>query len=244
MSTISVIVPIYNAELYLHQCITSLIHQTHYQLQIILVNDGSTDQSYSIAKQFAEQDPRIELHTQSNKGQSAARNLGLQHATGEFVSFIDADDYLDTNFYHELLTQISDKDCIQIGYRRVHQNGKLLYKKLPKTFYHFTSPCMRMYRRAILTSHSLSFPEGMIYEDVIFSIDLWCTNPTYKIINYTGYNYTVNTHSTTSKRNQEAEYKVFSALFQRFKKCSTLRNKCIILFTIIRLKLHFIRYDK
>ena len=90
--TISVIVPIYNAEAYFARCIESLIHQSYRALQIILINDGSTDNSQMIAEQYAEQDSRIKVLTQPNKGQSAARNYGLRHADGEWISFVDADD--------------------------------------------------------------------------------------------------------------------------------------------------------
>ena len=97
---ISIIVPIYNAEQYLAKCIESLLHQSHFALQIILVNDGSTDKSLSIAQTYATKDERIEVYSlDSNQGQSAARNEGLLHATGEFVSFVDADDYIDSDFY-------------------------------------------------------------------------------------------------------------------------------------------------
>ena len=95
MNTISVIVPIYNAEAYLAKCIESLIHQTHRALQIILVNDGSTDDSLTIAQQFAADDQRIQVYSQPNQGQAAARNLGIQYASGEWISFVDADDYID-----------------------------------------------------------------------------------------------------------------------------------------------------
>ena len=97
MAKISVIVPIYNAEKYLAQCIESLIHQTHRNLQILLINDGSTDSSLSIAQEFAQRDSRIEIHTQPNQGQGAARNNAMKYATGEWIAFVDADDYIAPN---------------------------------------------------------------------------------------------------------------------------------------------------
>ena len=94
---ISFIVPIYNASHYLHACIESLLGQTERDLQIILVDDGSTDDSLSIAQSFAEQDPRITAIPQPHTGQSAARNYGLTHAKGEYIAFLDADDALQPN---------------------------------------------------------------------------------------------------------------------------------------------------
>lgn len=243
MNTISVIVPIYNAEAYLAKCIESLIHQTCRALQIILINDGSTDNSLAIAEQFAAKDPRIELYSQPNQGQGTARNNGLQHATGEYISFVDADDYLDNNFYETLLTYIANYDCVQIGYRRVSTDGCIIEQKIPRYFYQFTSPCMRLYRRSIFTQYALTFPEGMIYEDVVFSLDFWKSNPTYVLIPYTGYNYTYNPLSTTAKRNRTKEEQLFHTLRQRLRHAATFKHWCVIFLTILRLKFHFKRYD-
>jgi glycosyltransferase involved in cell wall biosynthesis len=127
-------VPIYNAEAYLAKCIESLIHQTYRALQIILVDDGSTDNSHTIAAQYAEQDTRIQLYSQPNRGQAAARNEGLQHATGEWVSFVDADDYLDSDYYEHLLQHSANNDCVQIGYRRVTADGEILEEKYHAIF--------------------------------------------------------------------------------------------------------------
>ena len=243
MNTISVIVPIYNAEKYLAKCIESLIQQSHTALQIILVNDGSTDQSLTIAEQYAQQDTRIQLYSHpTNQGQSAARNLGLLHATGKFISFVDADDYVDNDFYSYMLHHIGDLDCVQIGYRRVTNNGKVLIRKLPKHFYQFTSPCMRLYRREVFMQHGLYFPSGMIYEDVVFSLDFWATHPKYKMLSYTGYNYLANTHSTTATRNLVARELLFATLQEKRQQAHSIRHKLLITYTMLRLKLHF--FDK
>jgi glycosyltransferase involved in cell wall biosynthesis len=244
MHQISVIVPIYNAEPYLAKCIESLINQEHYALQIILVNDGSTDKSLSIAKQYAKQDTRIEVYSQStNQGQSTARNLGLQHATGEFISFVDADDYVNADFYTYMLAHVGELDCVQIGYKRVTREGKIIVEKLPKHFHQFTSPCMRLYRRDIFTKHHLYFPTGMIYEDVVFSIDFWATKPTYKILPYTGYNYLANTHSTTAMRNLVAKELLFATLKEKRIQSESFSHRLLILYSTFRLKFHFKRYD-
>lgn len=244
MHTISVIVPIYNAELYLAKCIDSLIHQAYTALQIILVNDGSTDNSLTIAQEYALQDARIEVYSQAtNQGQSAARNIGLQHATGEFISFVDADDYIDKDFYTYMLQHIDNLDCVQIGYRRVTNQGKILIEKLPNHFHQFTSPCMRLYRHEVFTKHGLFFPAGMIYEDVIFSLDFWATKPSYKMLAYTGYNYLANANSTTATRNLVAKELLFAALKEKKQQSKSLTHRLLVLYTIIRLKFHFKRYD-
>lgn len=243
MHTISVIVPIFNAGAYLAKCIESLIHQPYTALQIILVNDGSTDDSLAIAQQYAAQDSRIEVYTQTNQGQSVARNLGLQYAKGEYISFVDADDYVDNDFYAVLMQYIEELDCVQIGYRRVTAQGKVLLEKLPKHFHQFTSPCMRLYRRELFTKHDLRFPSGMIYEDVVFSLDFWGTKPSYRILSYTGYNYLANTSSTTAMRNLVAKELLFATLKEKRQLSKSLIHKLLVIYTVLRLKFHFKRYD-
>lgn len=240
MPTISVIVPIYNAESYLAQCIESIIRQTYKDLQIILIDDGSADRSLHIAQDYAQKDTRIELYSQPNQGQSAARNVGLKYATGEWISFIDSDDYIDIDFYQTLMQVIDDKDCVQIGYRRV-QNGHIISEHTSRYFYHFTTPWIRIYRRDFLEHNHLCFYEGIIYEDVLFSIDMWSLRPTYKMLNYRGYNYTFNPTSTTSIRNKESEKKIFVLLKKRYKSAQNLTTRLLVCYTYIRLKLHFLK---
>jgi glycosyltransferase involved in cell wall biosynthesis len=243
MYTISVIVPIFNAELYLAKCIESLIRQPYTALQIILVNDGSTDNSLAIAQKYAVQDSRIEVYTQTNQGQSVARNLGLQYAQGEYISFVDADDYVDEDYYVTLMQHIGELDCVQIGYRRVTAQGKVLLEKLPKHFYQFTSPCMRLYRRELFVKHNLRFPSGMIYEDVVFSLDFWGSRPSYRILSYTGYNYLANTSSTTAMRNLVAKELLFATLKEKKQQSKSMTHKLLVIYTVLRLKFHFKRYD-
>ena len=243
MKTISVIVPIFNAGPYLAKCIDSLIHQPYTALQIILVNDGSTDDSLAIAQQYAAQDKRIEVYSQSNQGQSAARNVGLQHAIGEYISFVDADDYIDSDFYTLLTQHIEGYDCVQIGYKRVTPKGMVIIEKLPQHFYQFTSPCMRLYKKELFDKYHLEFPSGMIYEDVIFSIDFWGFKPRYKMLKYTGYNYLANANSTTATRNLVGKEVLFATLREKRKKTNSLSHKLLIRYTALRLKFHFKRYD-
>ena len=234
---ISIIVPIYNAERYLEACLDSLLSQSEKELQILLVDDGSTDGSLAIAKEYAAKDTRVEVFHQSNAGQSAARNVGLQHAKGEFIAFVDADDKIAENWCERHLEAIEGADYIQSGYLRV-EDGQTLEPQLPKHRYQFTSPCMRLYRREAI--QDLRFEEGMIYEDVLWSVDLWLSGATCRMIDYCGYRYTANPHSTTSQRHPEAEKRVFDELDKRLHGASC-RGKMIILYTFIRLKLHFIK---
>ena len=229
---ISIIIPIYNAESYLKHCLDSVLAQTVTDLQLVLVDDGSTDGSLTIAQAYAKQDKRIEVYRQTHAGQSAARNLGLSHAQGDYIAFVDADDSIDPDWCQKHLDAISGVDYVQSGYTR---SGRHL---APATNHQFTSPCMRLYRREAI--EKLHFEEGMIYEDVLFSVDLWLSGAQSRIIDYTGYHYTVNPNSTTSRRRPEDEKRVIAQLRARQKNAS-LRGRMIIEYTIIRLKLHFLK---
>lgn len=229
---ISFIIPIYNAEKYLSACITSLVCQTEKDLQIILVDDGSTDRSLAIAQEWAAKDARLEVYHQPNAGQSAARNRGLKHAKGEYVAFVDADDAISQDWCEKHIAAIKGVDYVQSGYTR---NG---VQKTPSSVHQFTSPCMRLYRREAIAQ--LRFPERMIYEDVLWSVDLWLSGATCRIIRYDGYHYTANPESTTAHSHPEAQKRVLQALRAK-RKGASMRGKFIIAYTICRLKLHFIR---
>ena len=92
---ISVIIPVYNVENYIEKCLNSIVNQTYNNLEIIIIDDGSTDNSIAIAEKIAENDKRIRIISQVNQGVSSARNLGLDNASGEYILFIDSDDWLD-----------------------------------------------------------------------------------------------------------------------------------------------------
>ena len=114
---ISVIIPIYNNEKYLEKCLESVCSQTYKNLQIILVNDGSNDDSLIICKNFKESDIRVELYSQENLGVSSARNLGLRRAVGDYVTFVDSDDYLEIDAYEKAMGVISDFDALFFSYQ-------------------------------------------------------------------------------------------------------------------------------
>lgn len=116
MKKISIIVPIYNSETYLRRCLISLINQKYNNLEIILVNDGSTDNSLSICKEYEKKDSRIKLINQLNKGVAHTRNIGLDVATGDYITFVDSDDFIDKNMYSELIENIDSCDIAVCRY--------------------------------------------------------------------------------------------------------------------------------
>ena len=111
MAKVSIIIPVYNVESYLRRCLDSVVNQTLKDIEIILVNDGSTDGSLAICEEYAKNDDRIKIITRKNGGLSAARNTGLDNATSEYIGFIDSDDWVDTNFFENLYNTAIEKNC-------------------------------------------------------------------------------------------------------------------------------------
>ena len=227
---IIIIVPIFNAEHYLKACVESLLAQTYPDIEVALVDDSSTDGSLAIAQAFAKQDKRVMVLQQPHAGQSVARNLGVAQTHGEYVAFVDADDRLEPDWCARHIEAIDGVDYVQSGYKR-------LRTKTPCHQYQFTSPCMRLYRRESIAR--LRFAPGFIYEDVLFSTDLWLSNARCRRIDCAGYIYTPNPTSTTSVPHPEARKKVVRALREKARGAN-LRGKLILWFTIIRLQCHFI----
>ncbi len=111
MAKISIIIPVYNVEVYLRDCLDSIINQTLKDIEIICVNDGSTDNSLSILNNYAQKDSRIIIVNQENQGLSMARNSGLKFASGEYIGFVDSDDWVDVDFYEKLYNAAINQNC-------------------------------------------------------------------------------------------------------------------------------------
>ena len=129
-SIVSVIVPAYNVEAYIEKCVFSIINQTYNNLEIIIVDDGSTDKTFEICKKIASSDDRIKFVSQKNSGQSAARNKGLELATGEYIGFVDADDWIETHFFEKLVkvAEENELDMCVCNRRVFTEENELLYE--------------------------------------------------------------------------------------------------------------------
>lgn len=184
---ISVIIPVYNVEEYLARCLDSVTGQTFRDIEIICVNDGSTDESVSIAEQYAKKDRRISLINQENKGLSAARNAGMRVARGKYISFVDSDDWIDSDFFEKLYNAAescgADAACSEI--RRPHASGAAPYKlkfersqvlsSAAEKFNVLDLPMRcsvwnKIYLRSEVERQGLKFIEGMSFEDIPFTI--------------------------------------------------------------------------
>ena len=131
MPTVSVIVPVYNVEKYIHRCVDSILGQTFSDLELIRVDDGSPDNCPSICDEYAAKDNRVRVIHQENRGLSAARNAGLDVMAGEFVSFVDSDDWLEDSFLEVMLKHIwnEESDIAMCGVRKVWQENVEDYRE-------------------------------------------------------------------------------------------------------------------
>src|ERR1700733_12981907 len=181
-SVLSVVVPVYNVAPYLDECLESIAAQYYRDLEVVMVDDGSTDESGQIAAAFAAKDPRFKLVTKANAGLGAARNTGTEHATGEFLMFVDSDDVVPPHTAELLIASITETgsdfasgNVLRLTSRGVHQSG--LHKtgfattKL-RTHVSRQSALMddrtawnKIFRRSFWDAHDLKFPEGVLYED-------------------------------------------------------------------------------
>ena len=141
MSKVSIIVPIHNAQKYLRKCIESVLSQRISDWELLLIDDGSIDDSLHIAETFAQQDERIRVLTQEQSGQGAARNHALELAQGDYIAFLDADDWWDTDYLERHLNEIDGHDIVQSGYRRV-VDGQVIEERHPRHSWQFPRACL------------------------------------------------------------------------------------------------------
>lgn len=206
---ISVIIPVYNAAPYLERCLASICAQSFECLEIICVNDGSIDDSAQILECLAAKDARIRIISQANAGQSVARNAGLNAACGKYVGFVDADDWLDRDFYQKLYQAAVDSsaEIVQCGFKAVSADKSKRREFVPGKYEGFVS-CIRalgggfvwnkLYKRDFLSACGLSFAEGLIFEDVLFAVEAIYRAGRIIIIGGSGYNYFSNPESTVN----------------------------------------------
>src|SRR5574344_590105 len=201
MPLISVIIPVYNVADYLEKCLDSIVGQSYRNLEIILVDDDSTDESGAICEQYRAMDSRIKVIHQNNAGLASARNTGLGHATGDFLSFVDSDDYLDYMAYEKLLAFIENKVCdiCYFGHYRVKNTEIVPYDIPPQKQVYcgkeealgilfanavvgkpgngrcFTglSAWSALYRRAFMEQNGLRFESEreLLSEDIVFNME-------------------------------------------------------------------------
>ncbi len=231
MPKISVIVPVYNVEHYLTACLESLVHQTFSDIEILLINDGSTDNSPAIMEEYAARYPdKIRCEHQENRGQAAARNRGISLATGEFIAFTDSDDYLDLTTFEKTvaLAQAQELDIVCFGMMQV-KNGELTedkYRQFTDLPVHTSyilneaSPANKLIRRTLLTDNGLRFLEGYIYEDLELVPQLALYTEKIGYLDEPLYYYVIHGDSTMRQKRYNPKlasiYHVMDSLYEKF----------------------------
>lgn len=221
---ISIIVPVYNAQAYVTRCIRSLLHQTYTNIEVILVDDGSTDESYSICQQIAQEDSRLITFHQENQGVSAARNQGIKLASGKFIMFIDSDDYVTPDICEKLISASIQAQTVFGGYYFVHSQKGLVVKTeeiIPnctqinslndfKSAYGtlicnkiLLSSCAKLFSSDIIRKNHLQFQKNLhVGEDLVFVQDYLQALPELKIslVQQALYYYDIKENSSLSSR--------------------------------------------
>lgn len=217
MKKISVIVPVYNVSKYLEICLDSILNQTYTNLEIICVNDGSTDGSLNILKKYAKKDERIKIINKKNGGLSSARNAGLEVATGDYVSFVDSDDWIDKEMLFKLSKSMEENNTditicavrcydeknreyndtnpyFTLGFFDKSFDNKVFSYKDTKTF--IMDVCVmawnKLYRKSFLDKCGAKFPHGLIFEDGPFFFSVYFKTKRVSIVRDLLYYYRIN----------------------------------------------------
>lgn len=233
---ISIIIPIYKTEKYLEKCLTSVVNQTYKNLEILLIDDDSPDDSLKICKQWAKKDKRIKVYHKCNEGVSETRNYGIKEAKGKYICFIDSDDYIECTMIEKLYRKIKDDDadiCSCNSYI-VRDNTKVLNKRkfekdiLSDIFKGNGFVCNKIYKKSII--QKTKFDKHInIYEDLLFNISIVYNNPVkYSYINEPLYYYEQRNDSAMNSTDFKRNIYSFEALEKIISLLKTMNNNYYI----------------
>jgi glycosyltransferase involved in cell wall biosynthesis len=215
---VSVIVPVFNVDQYIQSCLNSILAQTYLNLEIILVNDGSTDKSGEICDKYAKNDKRIKLEHKENEGVSVARNTGIELSTGEWIMFVDADDWIEKDMVEKLLESVKfyNADLCYCNYSIDKKGHSVLrnfgydiqdkHTDVVKSYCQaFTSVCAKLYNRSLILKNNLRFIKGLIIgEDVVFNLRTVSFNPIICYCDGYFYHYRMSSASAVHAYNSKA----------------------------------------
>ena len=218
---LSVIIPVYNVENYLNECLDSVTNQTLEDMEIICIDDGSTDNSPHILKEYSKKDKRIKIITKENGGQATARNLGIKEAQGEYIAFVDSDDFIEPTMFEKLYTKAKDnnldiamckiatydnqteeiKDNVwyyMLGVFRDFEKDIFNHKDTKEFTCHIAvTPYNKIYKTTLLKENNILFPEGLIFEDEKFFYDTYLRAKRVSIVDEFLYYYRINRKGST-----------------------------------------------
>lgn len=215
MKDISIIVPIYNASLYIDKCINSLLKQSKKEIEIILINDGSTDDTEEKIKKY--KDKRIKYYKNKNQGIGKTRNFGIEKASGKYIIFLDSDDYLEEEACKELYKSIenSNSDIVVCDFNKIYANKKQEIIKIesfessnlknnPKLLNIINlGPCNKIYKTELIKNNDIKFEENIKYEDAPFVIKCLAKANKISKLNLSLTNYVIHGNSETTIRDEK-----------------------------------------
>ena len=214
MKDISIIVPIYNQEKYLDKCIKSIINQSKQEIEIILINDGSTDNSENIIKKY--KDNRIKYIKTKNQGIGKTRNLGIKKSNSKYIMFVDSDDYIDKNYCLEMYNNIkkNNSDIAITNYKEIKNNtinkvdiniDKLFsIQERPNNLSKINLSCWnKIYKSTLIKNNNIMFSENLKYEDIEFVFKCIINSKKISYLDKYSYNYIIHSNSETTIRDEK-----------------------------------------
>lgn len=200
---VTVVVPIYNVENYLERCIVSIINQTYKNIEILLINDGSPDNSKKIMEQFRIKDSRIKCFYKENGGLSDTRNFAINKAKGKYICFIDGDDYIENTFVEKLFNKlkIEKADIAWCNFNMVNDEGKydeIVINENDIWFFEIPSACNKLFNIKLFKNNNILFPKGIWYEDLATTPRLLLSAKKICYVNENLYDYYFNDKSITN----------------------------------------------
>lgn len=236
---ISIVVPVFNVEKELDRCISSLLNQTYSQIEVILVDDGSQDNSSLLCDKYAESDDRVLVIHKKNGGLSSARNEGLRRATGQYIMYVDSDDYIEIDSCERFMHYVDEDVDFIVGACRMHKdNDEILlrhsnipdHKKLNSREFAISSieksewhaaAWLNLYKREFLLCNNLFYKEEIIYEDTQILPKLYLKARNIVYMDYAFYNYVIRDNSIMTSDNIEKKKKacldIYSEWFDIFR---------------------------
>jgi len=198
MVKVSIIVPVYNTENYLKKCLDSLVNQTLENIEILIVNDGSTDNSQKIIDEYKElYSNKIKIFNKSNGGLSDARNFAIPHTTGEYIGFVDSDDYIELDMFEKMyaLAKTKNLDLVECNFNWEYPNKIKIDYGIDylekKDFFLFgrVMVCNKLFKTSIIKDNNITFSKSLNYEDIEFFYNLIPYINNYSLINNSFYHY-------------------------------------------------------
>ena len=238
---VSIILPTYNVAPFLLQCLESINSQTYQNYEVIIIIDGATDGSYEIAKDYCENHKKFSVYWQENSGSGPARNAERAKATGEYIMFVDPDDWIENELLEKLVMGQKEGDYDLVATRRIKvkcdNNGKII----KKTFFYYQefsldnqddvrqayfemlrngvvgSPTQKLYKMSIIREHKIEFPDLRRSQDVVFNYRYYSYVGTLKLLSYSGYNYRIFSDNNLGRTNADY-YKTILWMYDEYKR--------------------------